>query len=70
MRRPPSIILNLGVCPILPTIDLILKICSVIVQEKAIRAGLIKTGDKVVISAGLPVDVPGNTNIIRVVEAE
>ncbi len=38
--------------------------------RKAIRAGLIKGGDKVVITAGLPVDVPGNTNIIRVVEAE
>ena len=38
--------------------------------RKAIRAGLIKTGDKVVLTAGLPVDVPGNTNIIRVMEAE
>ena len=37
--------------------------------RKAIRAGLIEEGDKVVISAGLPVDVPGNTNIIRVMEA-
>ena len=38
--------------------------------RKAIHAGLIAEGDKVVITAGLPVDVPGNTNIIRVVEAE
>lgn len=37
--------------------------------RKAIRAGLIQRGDKVVITAGLPVDVPGNTNIIRVMEA-
>lgn len=38
--------------------------------RKAIRAGLIQCGEKVVITAGLPVDVPGNTNIIRVVEAQ
>lgn len=38
--------------------------------RKAIRAGLIECGEKVVITAGLPVDVPGNTNIIRVVEAQ
>ncbi|MGN0658770.1 MAG: pyruvate kinase [Emergencia sp.] len=38
--------------------------------RKAIRAGLIQEGDKIVITAGLPVDVPGNTNIIRVVEAQ
>lgn len=37
--------------------------------RKAIRAGLIQEGDKVVLTAGLPVDVPGNTNIIRVMEA-
>ena len=37
--------------------------------NKAIEAELIKNGDKVVITAGLPVDVPGNTNIIRVMEA-
>lgn len=38
--------------------------------EKAIDAGLIDDGDTVVISAGMPVDVPGNTNIIRVIEAK
>lgn len=37
--------------------------------RKALRAGLINEGDNIVISAGVPVDVPGNTNIIRVLEA-
>lgn len=41
--------------------------------EEAVRAsikeGLIKKGDTVVITAGLPLAVPGNTNMIRVIEA-
>ena len=37
--------------------------------RKALVAGLIKVGSNIVISAGVPVDVPGNTNIIRVMEA-
>ena len=37
--------------------------------RKALGAGLIKEGSNIVISAGVPVDVPGNTNIIRVMEA-
>ena len=31
--------------------------------QKALKAGLIQEGDNVVLSAGVPVDVPGNTNI-------
>lgn len=34
--------------------------------EEAKKAGLVREGDKVVISAGVPLDVPGNTNMIRV----
>jgi len=37
--------------------------------RKAIRADLIKEGDGVVLSAGMPLDVSGNTNIIRIMEA-
>lgn len=37
--------------------------------RKAIREGIIEDGDKIVISAGLPVDVKGNTNFIKVVTA-
>ena len=59
-----------GVCPIIANYRFDIEDLFSHCARKAIRAGLIKTGDKVVISAGLPVDVPGNTNIIRVVEAE
>lgn len=34
--------------------------------EEAKKQGLLSAGDKVVISAGVPLDVPGNTNMIRV----
>ena len=59
-----------GVCPIIAKYRFDIEDLFSHCARKAIRAGLIKTGDKVVISAGLPVDVPGNTTIIRVVEAE
>ena len=36
--------------------------------KEAKKAGLIKEGDKVVITAGVPMGVTGNTNMIRVVE--
>ena len=35
----------------------------------AVKEALIEEGSNIVISAGVPVDVPGNTNIIRVLEA-
>lgn len=34
--------------------------------EGALREGLVKTGDLVVITAGVPAGVPGNTNLIKV----
>lgn len=37
--------------------------------SKAVEENLIEVGRNIVISAGVPVDVPGNTNIIRVCEA-
>lgn len=37
---------------------------------KAKAAGLATSGEHMVISAGVPVDIPGNTNIIRVLEVE
>ena len=58
-----------GVCPIIANYRYEIEELFAHCARKAIRAGLIKKGDKVVITAGLPVDVPGNTNIIRVVEA-
>lgn len=59
-----------GVCPIMANYRYDIEELFAHCARKAILAGLIKTGDKVVITAGLPVDVPGNTNIIRVVEAD
>ncbi|MCI8609390.1 MAG: pyruvate kinase [Firmicutes bacterium] len=37
--------------------------------EEAKKLKLLSSGDKVVISAGVPLDVPGNTNMIRVEQA-
>ena len=37
--------------------------------RKAIRLDLLEEGDQMVITAGLPVDVKGNTNMIRVITA-
>ena len=37
--------------------------------RKAVRENLVEEGSKVVISAGLPVDVKGNTNMIKVMTA-
>ena len=34
--------------------------------EEAKKGNLLRGGDKVVISAGVPLDVAGNTNMIRV----
>ena len=36
--------------------------------KAAAKAGLVKKGDVVVITAGVPLGVSGNTNMIRVVE--
>ena len=46
-------------------VEVLFRHCAI----KAIKEKLIKDGDTVVISAGVPVDVPGNTNTIRVIEA-
>ena len=58
-----------GVCPIIANYRYEIEELFAHCARKAIRAELIQKEDKVVITAGLPVDVPGNTNIIRVVEA-
>ncbi|SDZ83301.1 pyruvate kinase [Lachnospiraceae bacterium NK3A20] len=57
-----------GVMPLIiseePTADLLFE--AAINQAK--RAGLAKSGDRVVLTAGIPLGVSGNTNMIRVVE--
>lgn len=59
-----------GVCPIMANYRFEIEALFTHCAHKAIGANLISEGDKVVITAGLPVDVPGNTNIIRVMEAK
>ena len=34
----------------------------------AVRHGIVASGDRVVLTAGLPVNVPGNTNLVRILE--
>ena len=46
----------------LQNVDVLIYCCL----EEAKKKELLKSGDKVVISAGVPLDVPGNTNMIRV----
>ena len=58
-----------GVCPIMANYRYEIEELFSHCVRKAVSAELLKQGDKIVITAGLPVDVPGNTNIIRVVEA-
>mgnify|MGYP002961163518 FL=1 len=36
--------------------------------KAAVEAGYIKQGDAVVLTAGLPLGIPGRTNMIRVIE--
>ena len=36
------------------------------VKEKALKSGLVKTGDVVVITAGVPIGIAGTTNLIKV----
>jgi pyruvate kinase len=36
--------------------------------NEAKRAGFVKSGDQVVLTAGVPLGISGNTNMIRVVE--
>ena len=55
-----------GVQPVvvenLQNVDVLIYCC----MEAAKKEGLLGSGDKVVISAGVPLDIPGNTNMIRV----
>ena len=37
-------------------------------MQASLEAGLIKKGDKVVLTAGVPLGTPGKTNMIRVEE--
>lgn len=58
--------LQWGVEPILVENQTDLEILVLRCIEEGRRKKLLNLGDKVVISAGLPLDIPGNTNMIRV----
>lgn len=57
-----------GVMPVIipqePTADLLFEAAI----NKAKQEGLVRTGDKVVLTAGIPLGVTGNTNMIRYIE--
>lgn len=55
-----------GVAPILVENLRDLEVLIARCLEESKKEGLLKPGDKVVISAGLPLDIPGNTNMVRV----
>lgn len=59
-----------GVYPIRSDYRKEIEDCMENYASKAIDAGVIKEGDKLVVTAGLPVDEKGNTNLIRVITAE
>ena len=58
-----------GVCPIMANYRYEIEELFAYCVRRAVSGEFVQQGDKIVITAGLPVDVSGNTNIIRVVEA-
>ncbi len=58
--------LQWGVTPIFVENQRDLEVLIARCMEESKKEGLLKSGDKVVISAGLPLDIPGNTNMVRV----
>jgi pyruvate kinase len=63
MRR-----LNLlwGTYPLVKTIPDNLEKWEELARATAIEAGLVKEGDVIVVTAGLPLGVPGTTNMVKV----
>ena len=60
--------LTWGVIPRLmasvPTTDSLFATC----RTEAMAAGLAKVGDRIVLTAGVPLDRPGGTNLLKVLE--
>jgi pyruvate kinase len=63
-----ALTLSWGVVPCLlppvPTTDALFAVC----REEAVRSGLARPGDRIVVTAGLPLEVAGGTNLLRVLE--
>ncbi|MBI5015787.1 MAG: pyruvate kinase [Deltaproteobacteria bacterium] len=47
-----------------PTTDALFRAC----RDEALAAGLARPGDRIVLTAGLPLDQPGGTNLLKVLE--
>ncbi|MBO5293116.1 MAG: pyruvate kinase [Lachnospiraceae bacterium] len=62
--------LSWGVSPVLMTREETTEALFDEAVHAAKKAKLIKTGDTVVLTAGVPVGIPGRTNMIRVIEVE
>lgn len=59
-----------GVTPVMANYKYDIEVLFDHCVRRALVRGAVSEGDKVVITAGIPLDVPGNTNIIRILEVE
>ena len=59
-----------GVTPVMANYKYDIEVLFDHCVRRALARGAVSEGDKVVITAGIPLDVPGNTNIIRILEVE
>ena len=59
-----------GVTPVMANYKYDIEVLFDHCVRRALARGAIAEGDKVVITAGIPLDIPGNTNIIRILEVE
>ncbi len=59
-----------GVTPIIANYKYDIEVLFDHCVRRALARGAVEEGEKVVITAGIPLDVPGNTNIIRILEVE
>ena len=59
-----------GVTPVMANYKYDIEVLFDHCVRRALARGAVEEGDKVVITAGIPLDIPGNTNIIRILEVE
>jgi pyruvate kinase len=66
VRAYHKLSINWGVCPVLAELQPDTDTLFAHAAERALASGLAKKGDTVTITAGVPVGVSGNTNILKV----
>lgn len=59
-----------GVTPVMANYKYDIEVLFDHCVRRALARGAVAEGDKIVITAGIPLDIPGNTNIIRILEVE